>query len=97
MFHCQPALRELFVTIKISFTSGFCFFRPFIYGPTSQGERIQILQNFQQNPLVNTVFISKVGLIVVFPLKKLIKRMGFIYFSHQKVSFHPNKILIVVS
>ena len=35
-------------------------FRPFIYGPTSQGERMQILQNFQHNPLVNTVFISKV-------------------------------------
>lgn len=36
------------------------FSRPFIYGPTSQGERMQILQNFQHNPLVNTIFISKV-------------------------------------
>ncbi|KXJ10571.1 TFIIH basal transcription factor complex helicase XPB subunit [Exaiptasia diaphana] len=35
--------------------------KPFIYGPTSQGERINILQNFQHNPLVNTIFISKVG------------------------------------
>jgi len=35
--------------------------KPFIYGPTSQGERMHILQNFQHNPLVNTVFISKVG------------------------------------
>ncbi|CAB3984583.1 TFIIH basal transcription factor complex helicase XPB subunit-like, partial [Paramuricea clavata] len=35
--------------------------RPYIYGPTSQGERMQILQNFQHNPLVNTIFISKVG------------------------------------
>ncbi|XP_038044860.1 general transcription and DNA repair factor IIH helicase subunit XPB-like [Patiria miniata] len=35
--------------------------KPYIYGPTSQGERLQILQNFQHNPLVNTIFISKVG------------------------------------
>ncbi|CAH3165505.1 unnamed protein product [Porites lobata] len=35
--------------------------KPFIYGPTSQGERMQILQNFQHNPVVNTIFISKVG------------------------------------
>lgn len=35
--------------------------KPFIYGPTHQGERMQILQNFQHNPLVNTIFISKVG------------------------------------
>ncbi len=34
--------------------------KPYIYGPTSQGERLQILQNFQHNPLVNTIFISKV-------------------------------------
>ena len=40
--------------------SSFSFFRPFIYGPTHQGERMQILQNFQHNPLVNTIFISKV-------------------------------------
>ncbi|XP_072179023.1 general transcription and DNA repair factor IIH helicase/translocase subunit XPB-like [Diadema setosum] len=35
--------------------------KPYIYGPTSQGERMQILQNFQHNPAVNTIFISKVG------------------------------------
>ncbi|XP_030846331.1 general transcription and DNA repair factor IIH helicase subunit XPB [Strongylocentrotus purpuratus] len=35
--------------------------RPYIYGPTSQGERMQILQNFQHNPAVSTIFISKVG------------------------------------
>eukprot|EP00795_Rhopilema_esculentum_P014874 gene14874-6006_t len=34
---------------------------PFIYGPTTQGERLQIIQNFVHNPLVNTIFISKVG------------------------------------
>ncbi|XP_056876175.1 general transcription and DNA repair factor IIH helicase subunit XPB [Takifugu flavidus] len=35
--------------------------KPFIYGPTSQGERMQILQNFKHNPKINTIFISKVG------------------------------------
>uniref|UniRef100_A0A8B9HA59 General transcription and DNA repair factor IIH helicase/translocase subunit XPB n=2 Tax=Astyanax mexicanus TaxID=7994 RepID=A0A8B9HA59_ASTMX len=35
--------------------------RPYIYGPTSQGERMQILQNFKHNPKINTIFISKVG------------------------------------
>lgn len=35
--------------------------KPFIYGPTSQTERIRILNQFQRNPNVNTVFISKVG------------------------------------
>ncbi|QQP40823.1 Uncharacterized protein FKW44_015004, partial [Caligus rogercresseyi] len=35
--------------------------RPFIYGPTSQNERIQILQNFKYNPKVNTIFVSKVA------------------------------------
>ncbi|XP_032880846.1 general transcription and DNA repair factor IIH helicase subunit XPB [Amblyraja radiata] len=35
--------------------------RPYIYGPTSQGERMQILQNFTHNPKINTIFISKVG------------------------------------
>lgn len=34
--------------------------RPYIYGPTSQGERMQILQNFKHNPKINTIFISKV-------------------------------------
>lgn len=35
--------------------------RPFIYGPTSQSERMQILQNFKFNPKVNTIFVSKVA------------------------------------
>lgn len=35
--------------------------KPFIYGPTSQGERMHILQNFKHNPKINTIFISKVG------------------------------------
>ncbi|XP_072030042.1 general transcription and DNA repair factor IIH helicase/translocase subunit XPB-like [Amphiura filiformis] len=35
--------------------------KPYVYGPTSQGERLQVLQNFQNNPAVNTIFISKVG------------------------------------
>ncbi|XP_062852962.1 general transcription and DNA repair factor IIH helicase subunit XPB [Trichomycterus rosablanca] len=35
--------------------------KPYIYGPTSQGERMLILQNFKLNPKVNTIFISKVG------------------------------------
>ena len=34
---------------------------PFIYGPTSQAERLQILQNFTHNPKVNTIFVSKVA------------------------------------
>ncbi|CAF1142608.1 unnamed protein product [Rotaria sordida] len=32
-----------------------------IYGEVSQSERILILQNFQRNPLINTIFISRVG------------------------------------
>ncbi|XP_066543964.1 general transcription and DNA repair factor IIH helicase/translocase subunit XPB [Amia ocellicauda] len=35
--------------------------KPYIYGPTSQGERMHILQNFKHNPKINTIFISKVG------------------------------------
>jgi len=35
--------------------------RPYIYGPTSQSERMQILQNFKFNPKVNTIFVSKVA------------------------------------
>lgn len=35
--------------------------RPYIYGPTSQGERLQILQNFQFNPKLNTIFVSKIA------------------------------------
>merc|ERR1712121_627504 len=35
--------------------------KPFIYGPTGQTERMQILQNFVHNPKVNTIFVSKVA------------------------------------
>ncbi|CAG9862163.1 unnamed protein product [Phyllotreta striolata] len=35
--------------------------KPYIYGPTLQSERIQILQNFKFNPKVNTIFVSKVA------------------------------------
>jgi len=35
--------------------------KPYIYGPTSQSERIQILQNFKYNTKVNTIFVSKVA------------------------------------
>ncbi|KAK7110555.1 general transcription and DNA repair factor IIH helicase/translocase subunit XPB-like [Littorina saxatilis] len=35
--------------------------KPYLYGPTSMGERLQILQNFQHNPKVNTIFVSKVA------------------------------------
>ncbi|CAI5444665.1 unnamed protein product [Caenorhabditis angaria] len=35
--------------------------KPFLYGETSQNERMKILQNFQYNPKVNTIFVSKVA------------------------------------
>merc|ERR1712045_232958 len=35
--------------------------KPFIYGPTSQSERIQIIQNFKTNPKISTIFVSKVA------------------------------------
>ncbi|OBA21141.1 DNA repair helicase rad25 [Metschnikowia bicuspidata var. bicuspidata NRRL YB-4993] len=35
--------------------------KPFIYGLTPQQERMTILQNFQHNDQVNTIFLSKVG------------------------------------
>jgi len=35
--------------------------KPYIYGPTSQGERMQILQNFKYNPKVNVIFVSKIA------------------------------------
>ncbi|GAA5980751.1 hypothetical protein JCM10908_001764 [Rhodotorula pacifica] len=33
----------------------------YIHGGTPQVERMRILQNFQHNPIVNTIFLSKVG------------------------------------
>ncbi|KAI9144560.1 P-loop containing nucleoside triphosphate hydrolase protein [Paraphysoderma sedebokerense] len=35
--------------------------KPFIYGATSHAERTAILSQFQHNPLINTIFLSKVG------------------------------------
>ncbi|KAL3313612.1 TFIIH basal transcription factor complex helicase XPB subunit, partial [Cichlidogyrus casuarinus] len=35
--------------------------RPYLYGPTGQAERMQILQNFKHNPNVSTIFVSKVA------------------------------------
>lgn len=35
--------------------------KPFIYGSTPQQERMTILQNFQHNDQINTIFLSKVG------------------------------------
>ncbi|KAK4537514.1 hypothetical protein CDCA_CDCA12G3539 [Cyanidium caldarium] len=35
--------------------------RPFIYGPTSQTERMRVLTQFQRNPVCNTIMLSKVG------------------------------------
>jgi DNA excision repair protein ERCC-3 len=35
--------------------------KPYIYGPTGQTERMRILKQFQTNPLINTIFLSKVG------------------------------------
>lgn len=35
--------------------------KAFIYGSTGQAERLQVLENFQHNPAVNTLFLSKIG------------------------------------
>lgn len=35
--------------------------KPFIFGGTSQAERLQVLQNFQLNPDIQTLFLSKIG------------------------------------
>ncbi len=35
--------------------------KPFIYGPTSQTERMRILKQFRTNSKINTIFLSKVG------------------------------------
>lgn len=35
--------------------------KPFIYGLTPQSERMKILQNFQHNDQINTIFLLKVG------------------------------------
>ncbi|KAF7703866.1 General transcription and DNA repair factor IIH helicase subunit XPB [Cucumispora dikerogammari] len=35
--------------------------KPFIYGPTGHAERMKILNQFQKNNQINTIFLSKVG------------------------------------
>jgi DNA excision repair protein ERCC-3 len=35
--------------------------KPYIYGDTPQHERLRILENFQHNSSINTVFLSKIG------------------------------------
>lgn len=35
--------------------------KPFLCGDTSQNERLKILQNFQYNPKISTIFVSKVA------------------------------------
>ncbi|KAF2871305.1 TFIIH basal transcription factor complex helicase XPB subunit [Massariosphaeria phaeospora] len=35
--------------------------KAYIYGDTPQAERLRILENFQHNDMVNTVFLSKIG------------------------------------
>lgn len=35
--------------------------KAYIYGATPQAERLRILENFQHNELVNTIFLSKIG------------------------------------
>lgn len=37
------------------------FGKPFIYGPTGQVERMNILKQFRTNPRISTIFLSKVG------------------------------------
>ncbi|CAD5233663.1 unnamed protein product [Bursaphelenchus xylophilus] len=48
---------NVFALKKYAFTLG----RPFLFGDTSQNERMKILQNFQYNPKVSTMFVSKVA------------------------------------
>lgn len=35
--------------------------KPFIDGSTNNAERQKVLENFQNNPMINTIFLSKVG------------------------------------
>lgn len=36
----------------------------YIHGGTGQVERMRILQHFQHSPEVNTIFLSKVGILI---------------------------------
>jgi len=38
--------------------------KPYIHGQTGQVERMRILQHFQHSPEVNTIFLSKVFVLV---------------------------------
>jgi DNA excision repair protein ERCC-3 len=40
--------------------------KAFIHGGTGQVERMRILYQFQHNPKINTIFLSKVSLLVLF-------------------------------
>jgi len=35
--------------------------KPFLHGATSERERMSVLRQFQTNPQMNTIFISKIG------------------------------------
>ena len=51
--------------------------RPFIDGQTPQKERMKILKNFRHNPQVNTIFISKVSIIIYYIKLLLIYFVGW--------------------
>ncbi len=50
--HAQIDIYDFWYTCTYVHIQSLLFFliRPYIYGPTSQGERMQILQNFNTNP-----------------------------------------------
>ncbi|KAF2646733.1 DNA repair helicase rad25 [Massarina eburnea CBS 473.64] len=48
---------NVFALQKYALTLG----KAYIYGGTPQNERMRILENFQHNPEVNTIFLSKIG------------------------------------
>ena len=45
------ALKEFAIRLK----------KPYLCGSTSQQERLSVLQNFQRNPRINTIFVSKIA------------------------------------
>lgn len=45
------ALKEFAIRLK----------KPYLCGSTSQQERLNVLQNFQRNPRINTIFVSKIA------------------------------------
>lgn len=60
-FHFIKTLFKKFLFLQYIYINYTFIYRPYIYGPTSQAERMQILQNFKYNPKVNTIFVSKVA------------------------------------